>query len=158
MDRLIRRAALALAVCAFAATSIARADATARCRIRSIEAQPSGGGIDGGLADLRAQLSNPPFTQWKSFKLLADHNLTLSPGGTSSFQLPDGREGLVKYIQHLQPQNGRHRVRLHLEVKKGAESQLSTTFVLDEGGTVLVAGHPHGNGITILGVSCATGA
>ena len=152
------RIGLAAAALVLLAAGGARADETARCTVRTIHATPDEGGVDPQLADLRAQLTRPPFTSWKSFKLLASHQAELTPGAASRFPLPEERQGTLTYKQHLQPEGGRHRVRLQLEVRRGGESQLSTVFVLDEGGTVLSAGSKHGGGILILGVSCSTGA
>ena len=136
--------------------SPAVAEPRARCAVRSISASRGAGGIDPQLADLQAQLTRPPFTEWKSFRLLAMHQVELMPGSTSSFALPEERQGQLIYKQHVLGEGGRHRVRLQLEVRKGSEVQLSTVFVLDEGGTVLTAGNKYGDGILILGVTCKT--
>jgi len=146
--------ALGLALCLAAGT--ARADESARCTVRSIAATNAPGGVDAQLADLRAQLTQPPFITWKSFKLLAQHQFQLTPGGASSFDLPEGRQGTVTYKQHLSAPGGKHRVRLQLEVRRGGDTQLSTVFVLDEGGTVLTAGQKYNDGILILGMACNT--
>ena len=132
------------------------AEPRARCSVRSIAAARTPGSMDPQLADLQGQLTRSPFTEWKSFRLLAMHQVELMPGSTSSFALPEERQGMLIYKQHLLGEGGRHRVRLQLEVRKGSEVQLSTVFVLDEGGTVLTAGNKYGDGILILGVTCKT--
>ena len=155
------RLGLCAAALALVLAAPARADQTAqtaRCQVRTIHATHGDGGIDPQLAELRPQLSRAPFTAWKSFKLLALHQVQLMPGGASAFELPEGRQGILTYKQHMEAEGGKHRVRLQLEVKKGSQAQLSTVFLLDEGGTVLSAGQKHGDGILILGVTCSTGA
>lgn len=138
-------------------SAVAHADDTARCTVRSIEALNHEGGIDGRIADLTPQLSRPPFQSWHQFKLLRADDLSLAPGASASFELPEGRRGTLTYKQHLQPVGGKHRVRLQLEIARGADKQLSTVFVLDEGGTILHAGTRIDEGMLILGVSCKTG-
>ena len=154
------RAGLAMTTCltiigAFTGRT-ARADESAHCTLRSVVASVAPGGVDPRIADLAQKLTRAPFTEWKSFKLLTEHKLTLALKAKQTVELPEGRRGTITYMEHLAPQAGRHRVRLHLEIIHGEKSQLSTQFVLDEGGTVLTAGSRHADGMLILGVACAT--
>lgn len=151
-----RLAPLALALVLVASLGGAAHADGARCTVRSIGAGKAAGDIDAQLADLKAQLTNPPFTAWKSFKLLAQHKFELNPGGSSTFALPEGRQGTITYKEHLGSPGGKHRVRVQLQIKKGADAQALTVFTLDEGGTMLVAGQKLGDGILILGVACNT--
>jgi hypothetical protein len=140
----------------------ARADEVpAHCAVRVIQALPHGSGFDARITRLRKQLEQPPFTAWHHFKLLGEENLTVALHESGAFVLPNGKPASVTYVEHVERPDGKHRLRMRLEIE-GRQGQamppkdLSTVFVLDEGGVVLQAGQKYQEGILILGISCST--
>ncbi len=137
----------------------ARAEAptdTARCVLRLIHALPEAGPPDPRLADIhRLHLSKPPFSVWRSFRLLADETRELRPRQQLEFSFPEGQKASLLYTEHLTDPSGKHRVRGTLHVQ-GAHSGAGTGFSLDEGGLFMVAGQRLGKGILIYALSCRT--
>jgi hypothetical protein len=126
----------------------------ANCAVRMIQASHEGSGIDTRITRLRPYLEKAPFTAWKKFELLGEKDLALAPGGTDKFDLPNGNAASLTYVDHVMSPQGKHRLRLKLEIDHGEKKEVNTTFVLDEGGVVLQAGQKIGKGMLILGVSC----
>lgn len=142
-------------------TSTARAQ-SAQCEVTVIHAQHNGDDgrepeIDPQIHRLKGYLMKAPFTAWREFKLLERNELTLQEKGSSEFVLPNGREAELTFVSHSAGP-GDHRLRLQMTIEdKGKKSQmLNTTFVLDEGGVVLLVGQKYQAGVLILGVSCKT--
>lgn len=137
----------------------ARADnktpATADCSVRMIDAFHEPGGVDSRITVLRPYLERAPFTAWRSFRLVEEKNITIAHETTQKFALPNGSQAALTFVQHLLRPDGKHRLRLRLEIEKSGQKVLDTTFVLDEGGVVLQAGQKHGRGLLVLGFSCA---
>jgi hypothetical protein len=134
----------------------ARADdgPPALCGARVIQATNDGEGVDPRIERVKPYLVHPPFTSWKKFVLLSSHDLRVEPHQSGSFDLPNGKKGVLTYVDHLLSGQGKHRLRLRLEVVDGPKRVLDTTFVLDEGGVVLQAGHEHQGHLRILAVFC----
>jgi hypothetical protein len=128
----------------------------AKCMLRTIQAVPAGDGpsIDPRITRLKPYLEKAPFTAWKKFDLLDSKELELAPAGTGATTLPNGNHASLTYVDHVMTPQGKHRLRLRLEIDHGAKKELNTTFVLDEGGVVLQAGQKHGGALLILGVTC----
>jgi hypothetical protein len=126
----------------------------ATCMLRSIQASPTGEGIDPRLTRLKPYLEKAPFTAWKKFDLMDEKELTLAPASSGQTTLPNGNHASLTYVDHVMSPQGKHRLRLRLEIDHGDKKELNTTFVLDEGGVVLQAGQKHGGALLILGVSC----
>jgi len=127
----------------------------AKCFVRMIKAShDAGGGIDPKITRLRPYLEKAPFTAWKSFSLVDEKDMTVAPNTTDRFQLPNGKQASLSYVDHVLSPQGKHRLRLKLEIDKEAKKEIDTTFVLDEGGVVFTAGQKYAGGMLILGVSC----
>ena len=133
----------------------APAEVEALCTLRVIHALPEPGGLDPRLAPMAARLQRPPFLFWKTFRLLSEQERALRPSSTVEYQLPDGRKATLLYAEHALSPRGRHVVRgsFHLE---GGRTNARTMFSLDEGGSFLVAGPRHQNGILIYAITCKT--
>jgi hypothetical protein len=126
----------------------------AKCFVRMIQASHDGHGVDPKITRLRPYLEKPPFTAWKHFQLIDEKDMTVAPNTTDRFTLPNGKQASLTYVDHVLSPEGKHRLRLRLEIEDAAKKVLNTTFVLDEGGVVLQAGQKHGGGLLILGFSC----
>lgn len=136
------------------ATAAAATKDSASCSVRIIHAQSEGGAIDKSLDPLRPQLTRPPLSAWKSFKLLEQKDLTLqhkAPGAV--FAVPGDHQGTLEFLDKVEKE-GKLRLRLRLQLQDGAAKLLSTTFVIDNGGTMLQAGTKHEKGMLVLGLTC----
>lgn len=140
----------------------ARAQMTATCEVPIIQAQHNGDDghaptIDPKIERLKPYLQRAPFTAWRDFKLLDRKELRVAEKSSSSFVLPNGREATLTFLDHTEGP-GDHRLRLQMKIddKAKATKMLDTTFVLDEGGVVLLVGQKHEGGILVLGVTCKT--
>jgi hypothetical protein len=154
-------ASLGTAVALLSCGGLARAE-SAQCDVPVIHALHNGDDgkapeIDAQINRLKPYLEKAPFTAWKEFKLLDRKELTIAEKGSSNFTLPNGREATLTFVTHSSG-SGDHRLRLRLVIddkhKKG--KMLDTTFVLDEGGVVLLVGQRYDEGLLIIGVSCKT--
>jgi hypothetical protein len=135
----------------------ARADGeSAKCSARIIHALDEGTGIDPQITLLRPYLEKKPFAAWKHFKLLEEKELTVARSATSRFALPNGRQVALTYLDHFTAEDGDHRMRLRFRLYDGKTEKVATTFVLDEGGLILLAGQRYENGMLVLGFSCKT--
>jgi hypothetical protein len=132
------------------------ADEHARCTIRVIHALRDGHGFDSKITRLRTYLEKEPFTGFRHFRLLDARDVDVKPNIPDTFTLPNGKIASLTYVEHLEGQGGKHRVRLRLDIEDPTHNKkmLSTTFVLDEGGVVLHAGQKHGAGLLVMGISC----
>jgi hypothetical protein len=147
----------ALGACvAWTALAAADEEPMAKCAVRIIHALHEGEGIDPKITLLRPYLQKPPFTAWKQFKLLDDKELTLAPHGTATFELPNGKQASLTYVDHFIAHDGDHRLRLQFGISDKQKKLLHTTFVLDEGGVLLQAGQKYESGLLVLGISCQT--
>jgi len=153
MSRVTRGSLVFLALASLTRVAVAE-EPTAQCSVRIIQGSKEGQGIDPKITRLRPYLEKDPFTAWKNFTMLEQKELTVPPNSTEKFSLPNGKEASLTYVEHVLRHDGKHRLRLRLEVEKGGKKQLNTTFVLDEGGIVLQAGQAHHAMMLILAFSC----
>ena len=150
-----------VALCAMLLAGGAARAQSATCDVPVIQAshghEQGSPTIDSQINRLKPYLEKAPFTAWHEFKLLDRKDLTVQEKATSSFTLPNGREASLTFLGHTSgPGDHRMRLKLVVEDKGKAEKMLDTTFVLDEGGVVLLVGQKHQGGVLILGVSCKT--
>jgi hypothetical protein len=156
-------ACLAFFAAAVLSAGVARADepaapkSKAKCVVMIIHALPDGQGVqamDPKIDSLKPYLEKGPFTAWKRFSLLDEKSFDVSTNDTDRFTLPNGKQVAITYVDHVKREDGKHRLRLRLEIEDGPRKLLNTVFVLDEGGVVLSAGQKHLNGLLILGIRC----
>lgn len=136
-----------------AAASTPHASGTASCSVRVIHATHDGSQFDARLEPLRPQLTRPPLSSWKSFGLLKQHELSIPSSTPQTFDVPGDHQGVLAYEGPTEA-NGKKRLRLRLEISDGKAKLLSTTFVINDGGTVLQAGLKHEKGLLVLGITC----
>lgn len=148
-------AALALALLAGSARADdAAEDKPRECLVRVVHAKAEGSDFDPQLEPLRGQLTRPPLSAWKSFRLLQPHKLTLAKGRAEPFALPGHHTGELTYEGTVT--GSKERLRFKLVLKDGAAKLLSTNYVLNDGGTIMQAGMKHERGMLILGITCKT--
>ena len=148
-------AGLAIAFCA--PRSAQAANDSAMCTVRIIHAKHEGGAVDPKLEPLKAQLTHPPLSAWKSFHLLRSDDLQLRALSSAPFAVPGDHQGSLEFLGTVEG-NGKQRLRLRLQIMDGGARLLNTVFVIDNGGTVLQAGIKHEQGLLVLGFTCKLGS
>jgi len=143
-DRTTRRARL-----------VASADSV-KCTIRSIHGLPGPGGIDKRLHSLRKQLARPPFSSFKTLKLLQAVELEVPPQGTQETKLPTGKILKLSFKEKLLVRKDQIRLRMHLSITPPNSKRFlpGTLFTIANGGTLLVAGDKYNGGTHVVGVTC----
>lgn len=140
--------------CLFGAPRAAlAANDQASCTVRVIHAKHDGGTVDPKLEPLKAQLTRPPLSAWKSFGLLRSDELALRLQNASTFAVPGEHQGSLEFLGTVEG-NGKQRLRLRLQILDGTAKLLNTVFVIDNGGTVLQAGIKHEQGLLVMGFTC----
>jgi predicted sugar kinase len=132
-----------------------RAEAAVTCTVRSMVGLQSSGGIDKRLSFLRKQLKRPPFSAYKTIKLLAKQQIEMARRASKQVGLPNGTQLKLTFIEKLLIKK-RVRLRLHLEISKTKPRKLltNTVFTIADGGTLLLAGQAHQGGTLVVGVTC----
>ena len=136
-----------------AAPQIARAQA--RCELREVEGTRAPGGIGPGLDDVRAMLSAPPFSEYKTFRLIAPHPLALQKGQPQKIVFSHKHRYEVTFLDRLVEREGRARLRLKFEIfKPDGKNELSTIVVVEENGTPLPRVEQTADHLTLALLSC----
>lgn len=140
-----------------ASKNSAKPDDPVSCVIRSIYGTAKEAtGIDKQLSFLHRQLSRPPFSSFKTLKLLEEKNLEVPPGQMRQLSLPSGKILRLTYKDMLIGSKKKPRLRFNLSITPPKEKKFlpSTTFTLVNRGTLLVAGENFQQGTMIVGVTC----
>ncbi|HJZ88891.1 MAG TPA: hypothetical protein VKN99_27150 [Polyangia bacterium] len=147
---------LVLAALAGSALSIPRAaGAQASCVLREVEGQKTPGGIDPRLADVRALLLGPPFSQYPSFKLMETHPLTLKRGVAEKGVLTNKHHFEVTFLDRLAERDGKARLRLKLEVRTpDGKPEVSVIVVVDENGAPFPRVEQRGDRLWVQLIHC----
>lgn len=130
--------------------------AAVKCTIRSILGQDSAGGVDKRLSFLRAQFHKPPFSAYKSVKLLEAHELLIPQGGSQELNLPNGKVLKLTFKERLLGRKDRLKLRLHLSITPPQQKTFlpGTLFTILNRGTLLVAGDKLKDGTLVVGITC----
>lgn len=153
--------ALALAaLCLAAAPAAAQESApskTAQCQVYEIKASSEGGGIDPALKVLERKLKKPPFSSWKTFKLLKKHDRQVEQMKALSLPLVPGGKMSILYRDRSDAAGKKPRLRLSFTLDdETGKRVLDGTIKLDSGDYYLIGGDElEGGGTYILAVSCA---
>jgi hypothetical protein len=109
------------------------------------------------LAAWRHQLTRPPFSVFKSFKVLKNLNFTLTAGRPVTALLVGPYVLSVKLINRITTRKGKTRYRFQLKLtakrKRRAKLLHSSRMLLDKGGTFFLAGPRFKSGTLILGIA-----
>jgi len=129
-----------------------------KCTIRSIIANESPGGIDKRLAFIKKQLSKPPFSAYRSLRLLEAKEIVVPQDGRRSLTLPNGKILKLTFKERLLGRKDRLRLRLHLSITPPKETRFlpGTLFTIVNHGTLLVAGDKLKDGTLVVGITCQT--
>lgn len=136
------------------AVKVAAADQV-QCTIRTAVGSEKKGGIDKRLSKLRKQFSKPPFSAFKSIKLLSTRSLNIAQGAAQRTTLPNSKVLKLTFKERLLAQ-GKQRLRLHLSITKPKSRKFlpGTLYTIADGGTLLVGGAQHQGGTLIFAITC----
>ena len=114
--------------------------------IRVILASHQAKGIDARLQDIQKNLGT--LFNYSSYQLLQERSFLLSEGQTDQLPLADNKELHIKLIQE---QGGV--AEIAVEILRGGRNIFKTTAKLKKGGTLLIGGPKHEDGVLILAIS-----
>ncbi len=130
---------------------------SASCEVSEIAAtQGTTLSIAPALKDLSKKLKKPPFSSWKTFKLLKKHTNQLSLMTALNIKLSSGRKLSLLYRSRHQRKNRRIRLRFTfaLDDKKGRRT-VDGAITMESGQYSLIGGDRLPNkGTYILAISC----
>jgi hypothetical protein len=127
-----------------------------QCTIRSMHGLEAPGGIDKRLAFLRKQLAKPPFSAYKTIKLLEAKQLLLPQNTTQQVKLPTGKILKLTFKEKLLQRKDQLRLRLHLSITPPKQTKFlpGTLYTIADRGTLLVAGDRYQQGTLVVGITC----
>ena len=127
-----------------------------QCTIRSMHGIEAPGGIDKRLASLRKQLAKPPFSAYKTIKLLEAKQLSLPQNKTQQVKLPTGKILKLTFKEKLLQRKDQLRLRLHLSITPPKQTKFlpGTLYTIADRGTLLVAGDRYQQGTLVVGITC----
>lgn len=142
-------------VLAALAPAAARGDEV-RCTIRTMHGLEKPGGIDRRLAFLRKQLSKPPFSAYKTIRLLESSDLTVPQNATRQVKLPTKKILKLTFKEKLLQRKDQLRLRLHLSITPPKQTKFlpGTLYTIADRGTLLVAGDRFEQGTLVVGITC----
>ncbi len=152
------RVALALAAVAMfwnISPSFAKDDMS--CRLLEVRASNDEGGLDPALKALASKFEKPPFSSWKTFKLLKEHKGKVEHKKTMKVSMVTG--GLFSLLHRGATASAKKTPRLRLTFTlddKTGKRKLDGTINVDAGDYYLIGGDRLKDGGTyVLAVSCS---
>ena len=130
-----------------------------KCTIRSILAEEkAGGSIDKRLTFMRREFGKPPFSAYRTLRLLDSRDLLIAQGSNQRVNLPNGKILRLTFKERLLGRKDRLRLRMHLSITPPNERRFlpGTLFTIGNNGTLLVAGDKHKGGTLVVGITCQT--
>lgn len=134
---------------------VAQADVV-NCTIRSMHGLQAPGGIDKRLAFLRKELKRPPFSAYRTIRLLAARQLEVPQNATKEEKLPTGKILKLTFKEKLLERKDQLRLRLHLSITPPKQTKFlpGTLYTIADKGTLLVAGDSYQGGTLVVGITC----
>jgi len=129
---------------------------TASCTIFEIKASNDAGGLDPALKPLKNKFKKPPFSAWKTFKLLKQHDKDIELKKAFNLKLITGGKLSLLYRARNKDKDKkvRLRIRFSLDNKKG-KRQTDGTVNLDSGDWAIIGGDDVDGGTYIVAFSCS---
>ena len=121
-----------------------------QCNLLAIRASNNGGGIDPSLNNYKVQLKRPPFSAFKSFRLIKKQILTLHLKRKVNFVTISGN---VRGSLTFERIKGRF-LNLRLVLFKGKKELLRTLVSVLKGKPFFIAGPSIRGGTLIMGIIC----
>lgn len=130
---------------------------TATCGVFEIEAKNDKPGIDKQLKPLEKKLKKPPFSSWKTFRLLKKHNKKLAKMKAQSIDLHTGGKMSLLYRDKTGGQEKKVRLRLTVQMDDSdGKRKLNSTLKIDSGDYSLIGGEELDSGGTyIVAITCS---
>lgn len=147
---------VAATLAAAAAPGTARAGDAVTCTLRLIHGLETPGGIDKRLAAFRKQLSKPPFSAFKTLRLVKQQELQIPRGATKKAKLPTGKILKLKFKERLLERKNKIRLRIHLSITPPKQKRFlpGTLYVISDGGTIFAGGDAFKGGRMVVGITC----
>lgn len=145
--------AMGLALTAFGSTAMAD---TATCLVMEIKATTGEGGIDPALKPITAKLKKPPFSAWKTFKLLKKHDLAAPQMKAVSVKLTGGGKLGLLYKERSDAKGSKPRLRVGMTLDNAAgKRKADITLKVDSGDYTLMGQDAGKDGSSrLLAISC----
>ena len=154
----LRRVLSALALCVAVAGfgNSAMAD-EAKCTVIEIKATSGDGGIDAELKPITNKLKKPPFSAWKTFKVLKKHSVKAAQMKAVSVSLADGGKLGLLYKERNDAKGSKTRLRIGFTLdNKVGKRKADITLKVDSGDYTLIGQDADKDGSSrLLAISCA---
>lgn len=144
------------ALVALFAPGRALADEKTECQIFEIKASNDKGGLDKALKPLAKKLKKPPFSSWKTFEVLDEHERSLEKMKSFDLKLEPGSKLSLLFRDVTREEGKKSRLRLNftLDDERG-KRKVDGTINLDSGDYYLIGGDSlKGGGTYILAIGC----
>lgn len=129
----------------------------ASCNVLEIEATSKDGGIDKALKQIEGKLKKPPFSSWKSFKLIKKHTPKLVLMHPKTVSLAKGGKLTMLYRDRVDAKGKKTRLRLSFTMDDNEGSRQSdVTIKLDSGSFYMSGGRPLKSGGTYIFAAACT--
>lgn len=138
----------------------AAAPLQARCKVLVIQGRKTPGAFPANLRHLRSRLAAKPFKVFRSFELLGTKTLPLATGRLTRAALVGPYRVEAQLLSRLRARRRKPRLQLQLSLFRkrtrleGAKRLLRTKLVIDQGGTLFLAGPRYRAGRLILALTC----
>lgn len=161
-----RRSQLTLSLCAFllllvgtAKVAAAQGDKNeekAECVIFEVRASNDAGGVDPALAPLQKKLQKPPFSAWKTFKVVKKHTKTAVLMTALEVKLATGGKLSLLYRDRSDTKGKKTRLRFGFTLDDAnGKRKADMTIKADSGDYTLVGRDANKDGSShILAISC----
>jgi len=126
----------------------AQADSPVKGEVLVILAKEEPGEFDARLKEMPA-LQKPPFSSYKSMKVLSQNAVELSDERAATVALPNGRTLQLTLLERMP--DGRHKVQVSINAP-GKQDYLPLLTVLASGEPFFVAGQSYQGGTLVIGV------
>ncbi|MCP4445227.1 MAG: hypothetical protein GY811_07785 [Myxococcales bacterium] len=149
-------AALVACLGLLAAGGVAEAD-DADCTVFEIKASGGEGGIDAELKPITSKLKKPPFSAWKTFKVVKRHSLKAPHMKAVSVPLAGGGKLGLLYKERSDAKGSKPRLRVGMTLDNAAgKRKADITLKVDSGDYTLVGQDEGKDGSSrLLAISCA---
>ncbi len=135
-----------------ATAGLASAQAPVKGEVLVVLAKEAPGPVDARLKKLKA-LQKPPFSSFKSMKVLSQNGVVLTDDNAPTVDLPNGRTLKLRLVERMP--DGRHKIEVAIN-KKNKKDYLPLLTVIASGEPFFVAGQKHHGGTLVIGVRIGT--
>jgi hypothetical protein len=129
---------------------------SANCSVFEIRASNNGEGIDKELKPLEKKLKKPPFSAWKTFKVVKKHSTTIEQMKPSTIKLSDGGKLGLLYKDRADAKGRKPRLRVGMTLDNAqGKRKLELILKVDSGDFSLVGRDAGQDGSSsVLAIRC----